>query len=37
VRRRGGRKRALGSRNPDDDPPGAEPALVHGLRQRCYD
>ena len=34
VRRRGGRKRALGTRAPMAMPQGAEPALVAGLRER---
>ena len=37
VRRRGGRKRALGTRAPMIVPQGAEPALVAGLRQRHAD
>lgn len=35
VRRRGGRKRALGESRADGDPAGAEPALVARLRVGC--
>ena len=35
VRKRNGRKRALGTRAPMTVPQGIEPALVSGLRFRC--
>ena len=35
VRKRGGRKRALGTQGAYGDTAGAEPALVFGLRVRC--